>query len=144
MGKTSSGLIYPTIEDIKEINFKQIHKTGGDIDGAGKLIKEDALRWALETIQYPPFSQYQTISEKAATLGWTIIQSHVFIDGNKRTGINAIMNFLIINGFYLKASDEHIIEIAIKVAMANTVGYTKEEFINWIHRHLTLLLPPSY
>lgn len=88
MGETGPTLEFPSLQNIIDLNRRIIHETGGNLDGAGRLRNEDSLRWVLEIIRYPPFSggPYQTISEKAAVLAWTIIRSHVFIDGNKRTG----------------------------------------------------------
>lgn len=146
MGKTGSGLSYPTIEDIANLNRKLIQQTGGNHDGAGYFLNKGSLEWVLDAIQYPLFGeiQYQTISEKAAILAWTIINGHVFIDGNKRTGILAMMIFLRKNGFFLSAPEDEIVDIAVKVAAARERAYTQEEFKEWTTNHLKLLMPPSY
>lgn len=50
---------------------------------------------------------YPTVAEKAAALGFSIIQNHPFVDGNKRTGHAAMELFLILNGFEIaKSVDE--------------------------------------
>ena len=47
---------------------------------------------------------YPTFDEKAAVLGFSLIQGHPFIDGNKRVGHAAMEVFLVLNGFELRAS----------------------------------------
>ena len=46
---------------------------------------------------------YMTLAEKAASLGYSIIQNHPFIDGNKRTGHAAMEMFLLLNGYEIRA-----------------------------------------
>ena len=40
---------------------------------------------------------YPTLLEKAARLGYGLINNHPFIDGNKRTGTHAMLVFLGVN-----------------------------------------------
>jgi death on curing protein len=47
---------------------------------------------------------YPSLLEKAATLGFSIIMNHPFIDGNKRTGHAATETFLVLNGLKIDAS----------------------------------------
>ena len=47
---------------------------------------------------------YPTIVEKAAALGFSIIQNHPFLDGNKRDGQAAMEIFLVLNGYEITAS----------------------------------------
>lgn len=119
MGETGQGLSFPTRQNIIDLNVKHLRRTGGHEAKAGQFHNENSLIWVLEAIQHPLFGQdpYPTISEKAAILAWTIINGHVFQDGNKRTGMSTMMIFLIKNGFYLDATDEEIISIAVQVPM---------------------------
>lgn len=49
---------------------------------------------------------YPTLAEKAAVLGFSLIQNHPFVAGNKRMGHAAMEIFLILNGFEIEASVE--------------------------------------
>jgi death-on-curing protein len=144
MGEAGQGLTFPTRDNIVRLNREHIHRTGGNRDGAGRFLNENSLEWVLEAIQHPLFGQdlYPAISQKAAILAWTIINGHVFLDGNKRTGMSAMMIFLRLNGFLLVASDEVIIEVAIRVATARESNYSQEAFMSWVSKHMELLLPP--
>lgn len=145
MGKTG-GLTYPSIENIVNANIKLIRETGGDVDSAGHFHNESSLNWVLDAIQYPVFDTepYPTISDKASLLAWTIIDGHVFIDGNKRTGLISMMLFLEQNGFYISARENELFDVAHKVATASICGYTREQFTVWIRKHMKLLYPPIY
>lgn len=118
MGKTG-GLNYPSFEDIVNTNIKLIRETGGNIAGAGRFQNENSLNWVLEAIQDPVY--YPTISDKASILAWAIIDGHVFIDGNKRTGLMSMMIFLIQNGFYISARE---------------CDFKKGRFVIWIENTL--------
>jgi len=49
---------------------------------------------------------YKTIFDKAATYLESLINFHVFIDGNKRTAITATARFLHKNGYELKVKNK--------------------------------------
>lgn len=42
---------------------------------------------------------YPTVVEKAASLGFSLIQNHPFVDGNKRTAHATLETFLVLNGY---------------------------------------------
>lgn len=76
--------------------------------------------------------------EKSAILAWTIIASHVFWDGNKRTGMSALETLLILNGYQLNVTDEEIEETAVRVADAIISDYSYEEFVRWLRSKISL------
>ena len=84
-----------TIEEIIEI-----HDTIIDIFGGLKGIRDNSL---LNSSLERPFTQYggvelfKTIEEKISSIIHSIIKYHVFIDGNKRTGIQILTITLDIN-----------------------------------------------
>ncbi|MBU1877829.1 MAG: type II toxin-antitoxin system death-on-curing family toxin, partial [Chloroflexi bacterium] len=52
---------------------------------------------------------YPTLIEKAAALGFSLIQNHPFVDGNKRTGHAMMETFLVLNGYKVNATlDEQV------------------------------------
>lgn len=141
MGEISQGLTFPSQKDIVMLNREHIRRTGGNSAGAGKFHNENSLLWVLDAIRYSDY--YPTVSQKAAILAWAIINGHVFIDGNKRTGMMAMMIFLRQNGFALQALHEEIVDVAVRVANAHEERYDREKFERWVSAHLTLLVPPT-
>lgn len=59
---------------------------------------------------------YPSIQSKAARLGFSIINNHPFLDGNKRIGILVMMVFLEVNGIELLCGDEDVIDLELAVA----------------------------
>ena len=45
---------------------------------------------------------YPTIQAKAARLGYGLIKNHTMLDGNKRIGAHAMLDFLVLNGIEMK------------------------------------------
>ena len=128
-------MIYPNREHIIRLNYQIITTSKGLFIPPNNLINPDSLEWVLNTIQYPLFDSYPTIEEKSALLCWTIIRSHIFNDGNKRTGMVALETFLNMNGEIINASDVEIKDIALFVADHNNKKTSKSELIRWIHEH---------
>ena len=84
----------------------------------------DILDSAIESI-YQTFGGkelYPTIEEKAARLGYNLITSHAFVDGNKRTGLLAMMALLISNGIKIRFSDMDLIKMGFLTAQGK-MGY---------------------
>lgn len=120
---------------IVRINKFLIEHTGGTFNEPNNLINANSLHWVLETIQHPVvFNQdrYPTLYHKAALLGWSIINDHVFYDGNKRTGMISAQIFLMINGLRLHASDEDIEAIALSIVAHRTTQFDIASFTYWI------------
>ena len=46
---------------------------------------------------------YPTLAEKAAAVGFSLINNHRFVDGNKRIGHAVVEAMLMLNGFELSA-----------------------------------------
>lgn len=60
---------------------------------------------------------YVGVFFKAATYLQAFVQYHVFIDGNKRTGIGATARFLFLNGYELNVSSKEIEKFVLRVAI---------------------------
>jgi death-on-curing protein len=60
---------------------------------------------------------FPTLFQKAAVYAHHIITGHIFLDGNKRIGLNCAILFLEFNGCTLRLDiDDSIIELGLKVA----------------------------
>ena len=112
-------MIFPTVEDICDINREWILKYGGRyVEANNNFSNASSLEYILNAIQYPIYGveRFPSLIEKAAALAWWIIEGHVFIDGNKRTGMQTAIEFLEINGANTKFDPESIVTIAIEIA----------------------------
>lgn len=75
---------------------------------------------------------YKTIQAKAARLGFSLVNNHAFIDGNKRIGILVMMIFLEMNGIILECSNQELIKLGIGLA-SNKIDY--KILLDWIIKH---------
>lgn len=103
-----------SVEHIKEIHRLMIAETGG-LDGVrDEGLLESAVNAPFQTFDNAPL--YKTIEAKAARLGFSLVNNHAFVDGNKRTGMMAMLLFLDINGAGRDYSDEEIIRTGLSLA----------------------------
>ena len=79
---------------------------------------------------------YTSVAEKASALGFSLIQNHPFVDGNKRVGHAAIEVFLMLNGWEISADVDEQESIVIDVASGQL---DREAFSSWLATHLTSL-----
>ncbi|HEY2158909.1 MAG TPA: type II toxin-antitoxin system death-on-curing family toxin [Isosphaeraceae bacterium] len=109
------------------IHRRVIETSGGDptVLDLGKI--ESAL--AQPRMTFGGADLYPTLAEKAAALGFSLIKNHPFLDGNKRTGIMAVLAFLGRNGYRLIAPVDEAEAVILGVA-DGTVG--RGEFARWI------------
>jgi len=131
-----------TIDEVVELNRQQIDLFGGLFLGANNFHNQASLEYALEAMNADSFGQelYPGLADKAALLAYTIIQNHVFHDGNKRTAISATRIFLLLNGFDLEIQQEVVDQEAVSVALdvANSV-LGREELAEWIASKMTTI-----
>ena len=112
-------MIFPTMEDICEINREWIDRYGGKYEEVNKNLENAApLAYALTAIQYPIYGVdiYPSLIDKAAALAWWINKGHVFWDGNKRTGMQAAIELLENNKAKTYFNSNSIVEIPLEIA----------------------------
>lgn len=103
-----------SVERIKQIHHLVIEETGG-MDGVrDEGLLESAVNAPFQTFDDVPL--YKTIEAKAARLGYSLINNHAFLDGNKRTGMMAMLLFLELNGAGKDCTDEEIIRVGLALA----------------------------
>jgi death-on-curing protein len=59
---------------------------------------------------------YPALEEKAANIGFSLVKNHPFVDGNKRTGIAAMLVFLKANGVDVHCDDGDLIALGLGLA----------------------------
>ena len=75
---------------------------------------------------------YPNLFSKAAALGHSIIKNHPFVDGNKRTGFEAMRLTLRLNGYDIRAS----VNAKFNFVLAIAEGEVKEQAIaDWLKDH---------
>ena len=93
----------------------------------------------LESAVYRPQSSfggqdlYPDLFLKAAALIHSIVRNHPFVDGNKRTGFEAMSLFLYVNGREIKASVEESYRFVIRIAQDRS--FSEENTAEWLKTH---------
>ena len=102
---------YLTIEDILIIAVGHV--------GNYQLLNENQLHYLVDIVgeKFGDTDLFPTLFQKAAVYAHHIITGHIFLDGNKRIGLNCAILFLEFNGCTLRLDiDDSIIELGLKVA----------------------------
>lgn len=112
--------------------YKQVMAQSGGAMGIRDL---NALESAIMQPRMTFSSQdlYPTIVEKATALGFSLIQNHPFLDGNKRTSHAAMETFLILNGFEIDASINEQEQIIVDIASRKI---NRRQLTDWLRDHL--------
>ena len=113
-------MLYLTKEEIIKINATQVKIYGGNFVPPYNFLHEENLDYLLEAVQAEMFGEplYPEIYQKASVYMFNIVANHIFQDGNKRTGLQAAMIFLLMNShtFMSSVSDEILIDFTLSVA----------------------------
>jgi death-on-curing protein len=122
------------------INLKEIlilHNNIIDQSGGSHGIRDIKL---LESSLAQPFMMfngkylYESITDKATSLLYSLIMNHPFIDGNKRTGHAAMEIFLFLNGYKFSCDENEQEKMILKLASGNL---PRESLKDWLGKYIS-------
>lgn len=119
-----------TVKQVIDLHTQVVMNTGGS-DG----IRDMGL---LESAVNAPFQSfgghdvYPTIYEKAARLGFGLVQNHAFIDGNKRIAAHSLLIFLELNDIEIDCTEFELFSTFYKLAASEV---TFDDLVDWITKH---------
>ena len=122
---------YLTVGEAMEIYSRVMRQSGGAVGILDLGALESAV--AQPRMTYNGEVLYPTIAEKASALGFSLIQNHPFVDGNKRAGHAAMETFLMLNGYEISASVDEQVEIIVGVASGKI---DRTMFTDWLRDHV--------
>ena len=116
-----------SLAEVLELHRRLIEQTGG-MPGLRDLgLLESSLAQPHQS--FGGVDLYPGLNAKAAALGFSLIQNHPFVDGNKRIGHAAMETTLVLNGVELIAT----INAAEAVVLAVASGeLDREAFSRWV------------
>jgi death-on-curing protein len=76
---------------------------------------------------------YPTLEEKVAALGFSLVNNHPFIDGNKRVGHAAMETFLVLNGFEIEGDVDAQENLMLGLASGQI---SRAELLRWLQEHI--------
>jgi death-on-curing protein len=122
---------YLTLNEVLELYHRIMEQSGGAVGIHSLGALESAL--AQPRMTFGGEELYPTIIEKSAALGFSLIQNHPFVDGNKRIGHAAMETFLVLNGFEISAGVNEQERVILQVA-SGEMG--REMFTTWLRTHI--------
>jgi death-on-curing protein len=122
---------YLSVAEVLELHARVIRQTGGSQGLRDRRSLESSVLQPLQV--FGGEELYPSLIEKAAALGYFLIQNHPFVDGNKRIGHAAMETLLILNGFEVAASVDE--QEATILAVASGVS-SREAFTAWLVEHV--------
>jgi len=122
---------YLALGEVVELHRRLLEATGGasGIRDFGAL--ESAIAQPKATFE--GVDLYPTLVEKAAALGFSLVQGHAFLDGNKRVGHAAMETFLILNGTEIDAPVDDQERLMLDLA-AGRIG--RNHLVDWLRQHV--------
>lgn len=103
-------------------------ETGGSVGVRDVGLLESALSNAYAT--FGGEELYKTKEEKAASLGFSLISNHAFVDGNKRIGVYVMLTFLEAEGIKMNCTNPDVVALGIGVASGDMKYNDVLEWIN--------------
>jgi len=100
----SDEIVYPSVELVCELHRQIVEE--GTVTEPGIRTKKPIA----SAIQYVSEGQFgevpETIHEKAVQLLRLLVTEHPFVDGNKRTALQTVVVFYMMNGYAFEYGDE--------------------------------------
>jgi len=123
---------YLTAEEILVIHSEIIDETGGmhgvrDIGLLMSIAEKPKSRFGGKEL-------YEGVFQKAAIFLGSLVQYHVFIDGNKRTGVVSTARFLFTNKYEMIATNKELENFVMKVAVDKL---DIDTISTWLKEHST-------
>lgn len=123
-----------SLEQVLKLHHQIIIQSGGADGIRDQAALESAVAQA--TMTFDGQDLYPTLAEKAAALGFSLINNHPFVDGNKRIGHAVMEATLLLNGYEIQAdTDEQ--EITVLAVAAGEMS--RNDFTDWVSRHTVSL-----
>ena len=127
----SRALHFLSAAQVVEMHDVLLARWGGHSGGGHRGISFEGVEAAVQAVKN---SYYETIEELAAAYAVYLVQGHVFLDGNKRTGAAAMLVFLEGNGVRCALAMAGRRDLMIDLQRRSEEGEDTSRLIAWIAR----------
>ncbi|HRN96079.1 MAG TPA: type II toxin-antitoxin system death-on-curing family toxin [Candidatus Levybacteria bacterium] len=128
--KEISSIKYLTVKDILLLHELAIDNFGGSHGLRDFALLESAVLRAQTTFEGQDL--YPTIFLKGAALVHSLLLNHMFVDGNKRTAMFAMMEFIELNGYMMTVNQEDVVKTALWIENDKP---EIEEIATWLEKN---------
>jgi death-on-curing protein len=119
-----------SLGEVVELHRSIVEGTGGALGVRDLGALESALAQPRHT--FDGVDLYPSLVEKAAALGYSLVQNHPFLDGNKRVAHAALETLLVLNGFEIEASTDEQEQLMLGLAAGRV---SRADLVGWLCAH---------
>lgn len=121
-----------TLTEVKSIHIYQINRYGGLHGLRDEKLLDSAINYPQATFDQKYL--HPDIYHMASSYMYAIIKNHPFLDGNKRTGLNAALLFLAYNDIFIDAQNDELFELTMamtqsKITESEAAAFFKQKSI---------------
>lgn len=125
-----------TAEQVIAMHDALLDRFGGLAGGGPRGEGYEGVEAAVQAVKN---SYYETVEELAAAYAVYLVQGHVFLDGNKRTGAAAMLTFVEANGAPVTIPPEELASMMIDLQTRSEAGEAASRLIAGIASMLATL-----
>ncbi len=118
---------YLAAEHVVAMHADLLQRYGGEEGGGHRGAEYQSAEAAVQAVRN---SYYESLEELAAAYAVYIVQGHVFMDGNKRTGYAAMRTFLVLN--HRKGSLPNPVATMVELQERAEGGERTDSLIRWM------------
>ncbi len=122
------------LDDVLALHAESIRRFGGSPGLRDAALLESALAMPRATM----FGEllHPTVHEQAAAYLFHMVKNHPFVDGNKRVGLAAALTFLGMNGLWVEATNQALVQLVLDgiagtSAKADVAVFFREHAKDW-------------
>jgi death-on-curing protein len=121
-------------EQVVAMHAELLKRWGGAEGGGHRGAEYEGVEAAVQAVKN---SYYESLEELAAAHAVYIVQGHVFLDGNKRTGAAAMLTFLYANGGRTRLSSDQVADAMVALQIRAETGERTEGLVSWLSARLS-------
>ena len=110
----TESLEFLTVDEVEALHAEQLGLFGGLAGIRDRAALESAVGMA--SVTFDGELLHPTAFDAAAAYAYHLAENHPFVDGNKRTALNAALVFLGLNGWDVDDPDERLYDAMIAIA----------------------------
>ncbi|MFZ5478838.1 MAG: type II toxin-antitoxin system death-on-curing family toxin [Myxococcota bacterium] len=124
---------YLSADQVVAMHDVLLERWGGEPGGGHRGGAYEGAEAAVQAVRN---SYYERVEELAAAYAVYIVQGHVFLDGNKRTGAAAVTTFCVLNGRTPRIEPDELFQAMIELQERAVNGESTERLVAWLAGHL--------
>jgi death-on-curing protein len=116
-------------DQVVAMHAELLRRWGGAEGGGHRGAEFEGVEAAVQAVKN---SYYESREELAAAYAVYIVQGHVFMDGNKRTGAAATLTFLLANGGQTRRSSKEVFDAMLDLQERAERGERTDQLVAWL------------